>query len=447
VFYYFFTLIVASFLYFNFEHLDSLSVSGCKDITFIVPTSFNYNKANSRALLQPPQLPPTTDISSPLSESAIIREEYDNRSLTSSGSSTYSSTFSINPYDDINPTAHFRPISPPVRTNSFYSDNSSDCSTPPLSPRSSITLDPSHYTLRSATPPPELKICEAPSSPRSLLHSGRRSGSDGSSTPPLTKLKRSSSVADTPGNRRSGSEIIIGSPGSPNFIRGGSWDKNASARSVTGMARSGSIDMGKGDSVNEYHSSAGTNTDSYSTNYTLNGSSHYEEASNNHSPNSLTASGGNANNNNITSTTSPILHRAGKRLNIIGIGRSSGETSPEPGSSSRSKRNSIKLFSLTRSSEGPPDANLLSPPPTSSSSTTSTSPNKGSPIESKKSEQKFSEMQFLNCSNCTSIVDKSLQALALQKLPLQCLYLSNYLNTHIYYIVTHFRSRWVCKNI
>eukprot|EP00026_Physarum_polycephalum_P003727 Phypoly_transcript_03741.p1 GENE.Phypoly_transcript_03741~~Phypoly_transcript_03741.p1 ORF type:complete len:776 (+),score=116.69 Phypoly_transcript_03741:177-2330(+) len=293
--------------------------------------------------------------------------------------------------------------------------------TPPISPRTSITLDSSHYTLRGATPPPELRVSEVPASPRSLLHSGRRSGSDGSSTPPLTKLKRSSSIADTPGNRRSGGEMVT-SPSSPNFgsIRAVNWDKTISARagSPGGMGRSGSVDMGKGYAIHDYNSSASTTTEPYTSTYSSPSSSRYEESS-------MTTSGSSSTSANIASATSPILARAGK---LIGLGRTNSEptTSTESTSSSSSSsrgRGSIKWPSLSRSSENPSSSSesTLSPP---TSSTSGTSPGKGNSPVNHKNEQKFCELQFLNCSNCNGIVDKSLQAIALQKLPLQCLYLS-----------------------
>lgn len=335
-----------------------------------------------------------------LSPFGVTRSEsdYDLRSLTSSTSSaayTYNFDENLIPNpDSINPRA-----TTPVLD---YDDTSSDISSPPLSPRNSVNLQ--DFIFRGGTPPPELRISsESSSSPsRSSIHSGIRSNSDGSTTVPV-KLKRSSSTADTPHavasgsvlTKRSGSESSGSSPTTPHFLRSGSIGESKNVGKVTlALGRSGSGEF---------------------TNISTSPSGFSSASPPNTSPIGFEATSPSKEHG------SPVLSRNTKRLNIIGIGRSNAESSSSSDSHSPRSRNSLKLFSsLTKSGgEGSPDSTNNNNSSTPNKSLTSSG---GCKTQESKG-LKFAELQFLNCSNCTSLLDKSLQAIALQKLPLQCLYL------------------------
>lgn len=394
-----FSLILHIFLYHNFENLDSLSVSGCKDITFVVPTSANFNKSNSRTILQPPIILPA-DNSETRTES-----EYDLRSLTSS---TSSAVYTFDEGSLIpNPDSTLRSPTPVPE----YDDNSSDFSSPPISPRNSFNLQ--DFILRGGTPPPELRIGEASPS-RSSVHSGIRSNSDGSSVVTPIKLKRSSSTTDTPQSvasgtvaKRSGSESSGSSPTTPHFIRSGSigGDAKVAGRVTLALGRSGSGDF----TINNPGISSINNASPPNVSPSIN----LTESNFSTSPNTATTTSG-----------SPGLSRNSKRLNMIGIGRSNAETPSSSESSSPRSRNSLKMFGLSKSGgEISAELNTNSSP---ANKLTHSGGSGGDSTPRLKNESKglrFAELQFLNCSNCTSLLDKSLQALALQKLPLQCLYL------------------------
>lgn len=137
------------FLFHNFN-LESLSVSGCRNITFIVPTSTDYNKTNANDILhsniaENGSAHASSSATPPSYRHSTHLSEHDSNPLFSSGSSSsfsnyYASVYS-NPYDEmslINPDlAHLQPASPrTLGSEETFTDNNSVGSISPSISRS-----------------------------------------------------------------------------------------------------------------------------------------------------------------------------------------------------------------------------------------------------------------------------------------------------------------------